>query len=149
VPRQRLYNDGDGWILALKAQDRGTGVASVALLTKTGKGLGKVIVCAKANCPETTRQVFTSKKKRPRFAQIIDAAGNPKVVKLVRRATACSTPPQYLVLKGNHGDYDCFKEHDECSKTDGHLWSLSLYVRCRKGSVKVINSPLLSPLHIG
>ena len=54
------------------------------------------------------------------------------------------------MLKGNHGDYDCFKERDECSKTDGHLWSLSLYVRCRKGTVKVINPPLLlSLLHIG
>ncbi len=150
LAHQRLYNDGDGWILALKAQDRGTGVASVALLTKAKKGLGKVTVCAKSNCPENTRQVLTSKKKKPRFARIVDAAGNPKVVKLVPRATACSTPPQYLVLKGNHGDYDCFKERDECSKTDGHLWSLSLYVRCRKGTVKVINPPLLlSLLHIG
>jgi hypothetical protein len=132
LPEQRLYQNGKGWFLAAQVEDRGAGVASIALLGRTGAPITSTVVCADPLCPAVATEAFFLKRARPRLARLTDAAGNAKVVALVRRATRCSVADgSYPVFTLGSGYYDCVQGGDRCRPDDGHFWHPSAYVRCR------------------
>ena len=141
LPLQRLYANGKGWFLAMKAQDRGTGVQGIALLGSSGQPITGTVVCSASACPADAFKTFFTASARPRLARVTDAAGNSKAVTLVRRETTCHRERgSYPVFRGLRGGYDCFAEGARCSKSDSHYWHESAYARCRQGRVKIIGS---------
>jgi hypothetical protein len=133
LPVQRLFQNGKGWFLASRIEDRGTGVRSIALLGSTGAPITGVDVCALTLCPATADVPFFLKRARPRMARLTDAAGNAKAVRLVRRATSCAQDAgRYPVFTLADGYYDCVEAGDHCRQDDGHFWNRSAYVRCRE-----------------
>jgi hypothetical protein len=133
LPVQRLFQNGRGWFLATRVEDRGSGVRSIALLGKTGAAITGVELCSSSLCPPVTDLPFFLKRARPRVARITDAAGNSKVVRLVRRATTCSQAgARYPVFTLEQGYYDCVRDGERCRPDDGHFWNRSAYARCRK-----------------
>lgn len=132
VPLQRLYQNGEGWFLALGAEDRGTGLRSIALLGRTGQPLQTLTVCVAGACAPRATEIFFTERARPRVARVTDAAGGSKVVTLVRRATHCSlASSSYPVFTADPGFYDCYRAGDRCRQHDGHFWRQSAYARCR------------------
>ena len=135
LPVQRLFQNGKGWFLASRIEDRGTGVGSIALLGSTGAPITGVDVCALTLCPPTADVPFFLKRARPRMARLTDAAGNAKAVRLVRRATSCAQDAgRYPVFTLADGYYDCVEAGDRCRQDDGHFWNRSAYVRCRRST---------------
>ncbi len=144
VPLQRLYANGDGWFLAVRAEDAGTGVRSLAVLGRTGSPFQTTITCASGPCPASTLQTYFADRARPRAVRATDAAGNAKVKNVVRRPTTCSPPDgRFPVFKATDRFYDCVEQGDRCRRTDGHFWNRSAYVRCRKveGRFRVVVLP--------
>jgi hypothetical protein len=133
IPRQRLFPNGNGWFLAVRADDPGTGVRSVAVLGRTGQPLQTSGTCAADPCVTSTLQTYFARNARPRTVRVTDGAGNAKAKTLVRRATTCSAPDgRYPVFKATDRFYDCAEAGDRCNPDDGHFWNRSAYVRCRK-----------------
>lgn len=128
VPQQRLYSYGKGWFTAAQAKDGGTGISRISFLGKTGKQLSDDVVCAKTTCPNAAMTNFFTKGARPRFVRAVDAAGNAKSVKLVRRLFDCSSE-HYAVFRKKTLGYRCFEEGDEC-KRPPFLWKISPDLKC-------------------
>jgi hypothetical protein len=144
VPLQRLFANGDGWFLAVRAEDAGTGVRSIAVLGRTGSPLQTTATCGSGPCPVSTLQTYFADRARPRAVRATDAAGNAKVKNVVRRPTTCSPPDgRFPVFKPTDRFYDCVEQGDRCRRTDGHFWNRSAYVRCRKvdGLFRVVVLP--------
>jgi hypothetical protein len=141
LPLQRLYANGKGWFLALKAQDRGTGVQGIALLGSSGQPITGTVVCSSSACPADAFKTFFTASARPRLVRVTDAAGSSKALTLVRRETTCHRDRgSYPVFRGLRGSYDCFAEGARCSKSDSHYWRESAYARCRQGRVQIIGA---------
>jgi hypothetical protein len=133
IPRQRLFPNGHGWFLAVRADDPGSGVRGVAVLGTAGKPLQSTVICTALPCPTTTLQTYFAKRARPRTVRVTDGAGNAKAKSVVRRATTCSPPDgRYPVFKPTDRFYDCVQVGDHCRPRDGHFWNRSAYVRCRR-----------------
>jgi len=141
VPRQRLFANGDGWFLAVRADDAGTGLRTIAVLGRTGGPLQTTATCPAAPCPTSTLQTYFADRARPRAVRVTDGAGNAKVKNIVRRETTCSPREgSYPVFKATERFYDCVEKGDRCRRTDGHFWNRSAYVRCREvdGKFRVV-----------
>ena len=141
VPRQRLLPNGDGWFLAVRAEDPGTGLRSIAVLGRNGSPLQTTSICVSAPCPTSTLQTYFADRARPRALLVTDGAGNPKAKNVVLRATTCSPPDgSFPVFKATDRFYDCVEHGDRCRRTDGHFWNRSAYVRCREvgGKFRVV-----------
>ena len=141
VPRKRLFANGDGWFLAVRAEDAGTGVRSIAVLGRTGSPLQTTATCVSGPCPTSTLQTYFADRARPRAIRATDAAGNAKVKTVFSRATTCSPRDgSFPVFKATDRFYDCVEQGDRCQRTDGHFWNRSAYVRCRKvaGKYRVV-----------
>jgi hypothetical protein len=133
VPEQRLYQNGEGWFLAVRAEDAGTGIRSFALLGRTGQSITGRVVCSTPVCESPATEAIFLAKARPRLTRVVDGAGNAKVVQLVRRATRCSVADErYPVFTLGPRFHDCYSPGDRCRQEDGHFWNRSAYVRCRK-----------------
>jgi hypothetical protein len=133
LPVQRLFQNGQGWFLAVTAEDAGAGVSGMSLLGGTGAPITGLVVCSAALCPAETTQAFFLRKARPRVARLADAAGNVKAIGLARRSTHCSVAnKRYPVFTLSPGYYECVRAGDRCKPDDGHFWNRSAYVRCRE-----------------
>jgi hypothetical protein len=133
IPRQRLFPNGHGWFLAIRADDPGSGVRSVAVLGTAGQPLQSTVTCTTLPCPSSTLQTYFARRARPRTVRVTDGAGNAKATSVVRRATTCSPPAgRYPVFKPTDRFYDCVEVGDHCKPRDGHYWNRSAYVRCRQ-----------------
>jgi hypothetical protein len=141
IPRQRLFPNGDGWFLAVRAEDLGTGLRSIAVLGRNGSPLQTTATCVSAPCPTSTLQTYFADRARPRALRVTDGAGNAKAKSIVRRATTCSPPDgSFPVFKATDRFYDCVAKGDRCRRTDGHFWNRSAYVLCREvgGKFRVV-----------
>jgi len=133
VPEQRLYQNGKGWFLAVRAEDAGTGLRGFALLGRTGQPITGRVVCSTPLCASPVTEAIFLAKARPRHVRVVDGAGNAKVVQLVRRATRCSIAEErYPVFTLGPRFHDCYSPGVRCHPDDGHFWNRSAYVRCRE-----------------
>lgn len=101
----------NGWTVAVKAGDQGSGVRSIAALDASGKPIETATVCRSTQCGGAATRVFTKLSVKPRRALVTDAAGNARSASL--SAFECSSPKTIEAFTVG-GDLGCFRHRQRC-----------------------------------
>jgi hypothetical protein len=133
VPVAVLLRSDEGWYVALRAEDQGTGVSKVAVLSEEKHTLDEETVCTLRQCAEDVDVALTAMFWRPAFLQVTDPAGNVQVLPL-KVTTAASIDCAYSLVpyRKPPSDLRCVKLGQRCGRLKPLLqWWVSPDVRCR------------------